>query len=117
MRRPAALHLVSHRPPRCCPRWAAFPPLCLARETAWARRQIGTRGFVAAAPAGSRSGGGGKNGKPRRTPPLRRDELPRLGKRRSPKDRTDAKRSPWARPSPPSPTRGRPPEGQRAPEP
>src|SRR2546421_257737 len=116
MRRPAVLHLVSHRPPRCCPRWAAFPPLCLARETAWARRQSGTRGFVAAAPAGSRSGAIGKQGTPSCTPPCRRDALPRLGNRRSRKHRTSARRLRWARRSAPARTGGRPPAVTRAPK-
>src|SRR3989449_5165764 len=116
MRRPAVWHLVSYRPPRCCPRWAAFPPLCLARETAWARRQSGTRGFVAAAPAGSRSGGIGKSGTPSCTPPCRRDELPRPGNRRSRKHRTSARRLRWARRSAPARTGGRP-AVTRAPQP
>src|SRR2546428_12645883 len=107
MRRPAVLHLVSHRPPRCCPRWAAFPPLCLARETAWARRQIGTRGFVAAAPAGSRSGGVGKNGTPGWPPPFRRDEPSRLRDRPPPPDPTIAPPPPSAAGAAPRPAAGR----------
>src|SRR2546426_6178302 len=106
MRRPAVLHLVFHQPPRCCPRWAAFPPLCLARETAWARRQIGTRGFVAAAPAGSRSGGGGKKGKPSCTPPCRRDELSKLRKPPSRQPPTSARRGRLAPEAPPGPAGG-----------
>src|SRR6266581_6853152 len=114
MRRPAGWHLVSHRLPRRCPRWAAVPPLCLGRESAWARRQIRTRGFVAAAPAGCRSGGIGRWGTPSCTPPGRRDELPRLGNRRSRKHRTSARRLRWARRCAPARTGGRPPAVTRA---
>src|SRR5438034_1925051 len=117
MRRPAVWHLVSHRPPRRCPRWAAFPPLCPGRETAWARRRIGTRGFVAAAPAGCRSGGIGRWGTPSCRPTCRRDELPRPGNRRSRKHRTSARRLRWARRSAPARTGGRPPAVTRAPKP
>src|SRR2546427_7752430 len=102
MRRPAVLHLVFHQPPRCCPRWAAFPPLCLARETAWARRQIGTRGFVAVAPGGSRSGGSGKKGTPSFTPPSRPGETLGLGNRPSRKHRTSARPIRLARRAPPA---------------
>src|SRR6266571_3626841 len=114
MRRPAGWHLVSHRLPRRCPRWAAVPPLCLARGTAWARRQIGTRGFVAAAPAGCRSGGIGRWGTPSCRPAYRRDERPKLGNRRSRKHRTSARRLRWARRSAPARTGGRPPAVTRA---